>query len=136
MMNNILIGISLVLNGILLATLFGVVPFFLYVSVALNILFLWYIRKSLNNASDIEADLLALLKIVENYTEDLEEVHGMQMFYGEPVLQNLINNSKSTFNEIIDVLEKYYDVGIEEIDNEQNNTEEDKKEEEEESLLY
>ena len=135
-MNNILIAISVLLNGILLAFLFGVVPLLLYVSVALNILFLWYVRKSLQNISEIEVDLLSLLKIVEKYTEDLEEVHGMQMFYGEPVLQGLINNSKSTLNQIIDVLEKYYDVGTEQIDDEQHNTEEDETEEEEEPIFY
>ena len=135
-MNNVLIGLSVILNGILLAFLFGLVPLLLYVSVACNILLLWYIRKSVKNINDIEVDLLSLLKTVENYTEDLDEVHSMEMFYGEPVLQQLINNSKSTLNEIIDVIEKYYDVGIEEIDDEQSNTEEDEKEEKEESLLY
>tara|TARA_R100000008_G_scaffold34099_1_gene19310 strand:- start:394 stop:798 length:405 start_codon:yes stop_codon:yes gene_type:complete len=134
-MTNILIAISVVLNGVLLAFLFGTVPLLLYISAAINVLLLWYIRKSLQTVRNIEEDLMSLFETVEGFSEDLEEVHGMQMFYGEPVLQDLINNSKTTVNGIIDVLEKYYDVRTEEIDEERDETK-NETEEEEEPILY
>tara|TARA_R110002020_G_scaffold61745_9_gene165857 strand:+ start:1935 stop:2336 length:402 start_codon:yes stop_codon:yes gene_type:complete len=133
-MSNILIATSVVLNGILLAFLFGLVPFFLYLSMAFNILLLWYTRRTVDNAGDIESDLLEVLKSIEAFSDNLDELHGMEMFYGEPILQDLINHSRSTNNDIIDVLEKYYEVRAEEID--EHNEQEEAETEEEEPILY
>ena len=129
-MSNILIGISIVLNGTLLAFLFGLVPFLLYLSIAFNLLLLWYVRRSIVNAQEIEDDLLEALKSIENFADNLDQIHSMEMFYGEPILQELINNSRVTINEIVDILEKYYEVRTEQIE-EENTTPE-----EEEPLLY
>tara|TARA_R100001079_G_scaffold58767_1_gene30115 strand:- start:664 stop:1053 length:390 start_codon:yes stop_codon:yes gene_type:complete len=129
-MSNILIGISIVLNGALLAFLFGLVPFLLYLSIAFNLLLLWYVRRSIVNAQEIEGDLLEALKSIEDFADNLDQIHSMEMFYGEPILQDLINNSRVTINEIVDLLEKYYEVRPEEIE-EENTTPE-----EEEPLLY
>jgi hypothetical protein len=132
-MNNIIIGISVVLNGILLSFLFGLVPFLLYLSVVANVLLLWYVRKSILNTNEIREDLSEVLKSIESFSDNLDDIHGMEMFYGEPILQGLINNSRITINNIVDVLEKYYEVRAEEIDEEDNTREE---EEEEEPILY
>jgi len=132
-MNNILITISIILNGILLAFLFGLVPLLLYISIAVNILFLWYVRKSIMNTSDVQEDLLVIMRTIEGFTDHLENLHSMEMFYGEPVLQDLINHSKTTTNDIVDVLEKYYDERVEEIDDDEENNEEEEKEE---PILY
>ena len=131
-MNNILVGLSIVLNGILLAFLFGLVPFLLYLSVAGNILFLWYVRQTVESKGDIEEDLLEVLKSIERFSDNLDELHGMEMFYGEPILQDLINHSRSTINDIVDVLEKYYEVRAEEIEENEDN----QAPEEEEPILY
>tara|TARA_Y100000310_G_C20170078_1_gene573245 strand:+ start:26 stop:442 length:417 start_codon:yes stop_codon:yes gene_type:complete len=133
-MNNIFIAISIVLNGVLLSFLFGLVPFLLYLSVVTNVLFLWYIYRSLQNVGDIEEDLLEVLKSIEGLSDDIDDLHSMEMFYGEPVLQGLINNSRSTMNDIIDVLEKYYDVRAEQIDEDED--EDNQEEETEEPILY
>ena len=123
-MNNILIIISVILNGILLAFLFGLMPLFLYLSVAVNVLLVWYIRKSMENTGDIEEDLLIILKSVERFSDNLDNLHSMEMFYGEPILQDLINHSRATNNDIVDMLGKYYDVKVEEIDEEDIDEEE------------
>ena len=129
-MSNILIGISIVLNGALLAFLFGLVPFLLYLSIAFNLLLLWYVRRSIVNAQEVESDLLEALRSIENFADNLDQIHSMEMFYGEPILQDLINNSRVTINEIVDILEKYYEVRTEEIEEENTTAEE------EEPLLY
>jgi len=133
MINNILIAASVVLNGVLLTFLFGLIPLLLYLSVIINILFLWYIRKSLQNVGDIEEDLLVILKSIENLSDDLDDLHSMEMFYGEPVLQGLINKSRSTMNDIVDMLEKYYEVRAEQVD---DDDEDNREEEKEEPILY
>jgi hypothetical protein len=130
-MNNILISISVILNGVLLSFLWGLVPFLLYLSAVINVLLAWYAYKALQNVGDVQEDLLEILKSIENFSDELDEVHGMEMFYGEPVLQGLINHSRTVNNDIIDVLEKYYDIRVEEIDDEEDNPQE-----EEESILY
>ena len=130
-MNNIFIGLSILMNGVLLAFLFGLVPFLLYLSVIVNILLLWYIRQTIISSKDIESDLLEVLKSIERFSDNVDQLHSMEMFYGEPILQDLINHSRSTINDIVDVLEKYYEVRTEEID-EQEETEA----EEEEPILY
>ena len=133
-MNNILIIISAILNGVLLAFLFGLLPLLLYLSVGTIVLLMWYIRKSMQNINDIKGDLLEVLKSIEKFSDDLDNLHSMEMFYGEPVLQDLISHSRITINDIVDVLEKYYGVRAEEVDEEDNDPEEP--EEEEKSILY
>ena len=86
----------------------------------------------MQSVGDIEEDLLGILKSIENLSDDLDDIHSMEMFYGEPVLQGLINKSRSTMNDIVDVLEKYYEVRAEEIDEDEDNQEEEK----EEPILY
>jgi len=91
---------------------------------------MWYTSRSVVNMKDVESDLLTTLKTIEHFSDSLDEVHSMEMFYGEPVLQDLINHSRSTINDIVDLLEKYYEVRTEEIE------EENTPPEEEEPILY
>ena len=37
------------------------------------------------------------------------------MFYGEPVLQDLINHSREIINDIVDMQQDYYDIEEEEV---------------------
>jgi len=105
--------ISLVLNGILLMFLVGVIPFLLYLSVLFNMLLIWFSFKTLRRASNTEEDLIALMYEMEQFLEKLENIHAMEMYYGDTELQNLINNSKDLINNFIDVQAKYFDVEVE-----------------------
>jgi hypothetical protein len=90
----------------------------------------------MENTGDIEEDLLIILKSVERFSDNLDNLHSMEMFYGEPILQDLINHSRATNNDIVDMLGKYYDVKVEEIDeediDEEDIDEEDRNQEEKE----
>jgi hypothetical protein len=72
----------------------------LIISVSLNALLVWYCKKLLNkitffgNGVEDFQDKLKLL------SEHLQTVHELEMFYGEPVLQNLIKHMKAT---VIDI---------------------------------
>jgi len=105
--------ISLVLNGILLMFLVGAIPFLLYLSVLFNMLLIWFSFKTLRRASNTEEDLIALMYEMEQFLEKLENIHAMEMYYGDTELQNLINNSKDLINNFIDVQAKYFDVEVE-----------------------
>tara|TARA_R100000005_G_C4984017_1_gene192851 strand:- start:70 stop:423 length:354 start_codon:yes stop_codon:yes gene_type:complete len=98
-----------VLNSILLSFLFGLVPFLLYVSVVINVLLVWFSFRMLNTTSLAEKEMLTLFEKLEQFTEHVEELHSMEMFYGEPVLQDLIDHSRRLVNDMVDYQEKFYD---------------------------
>ena len=117
-MNKYILGLSIVLNGILLIVLFGLVPFLLYLSILVNIFFVWFIIKNLNEMDDIREDLLYNLESIESFSDHLDQLHEMEAFYGDQTLQKLIDHSRRVINGIVDLQEKYYDVetGIETYD--------------------
>ena len=112
-MSKYIFWVSLVLNGILLMFLVGVIPFLLYLSVLFNILLIWFTFKTLRRANNTEEDLIVLMGEMEQFLEQLENIHAMEMYYGDTELQNLINNSKDLINNFIDVQAKYFDVEVE-----------------------
>jgi hypothetical protein len=48
----------------------------------------------------------------ELFLENLEQIHSLEMYYGDEQLQSLINHSRELVNEFIDVQEKYFEVEI------------------------
>jgi len=124
-MNKYILGLSIILNGILLIVLFGLVPFLLYLSTLINIFFVWFIIKNLNEMDDIREDLLYNLESIESFSDHLDQLHEMEAFYGDQTLQSLIDHSRRVINDIVDLQEKYYDVeaGIETYDDDNEETE-------------
>ena len=130
-MNKYVLFASAILNGILLMAVVGIIPFLLYLSVLINLVFLWFTSKSLIELNNIEEDMVHLMDRNELFLENLEQIHGLEMYYGDENLQNLIDHSRELINEYIDVQEKYFDVEItsEEFDENEAQIEEDEKEE-------
>ena len=112
-MSKYIFWISLVLNGVLLMFLVGVVPFLLYLSVLFNILLVWFVFKTLRRTNNTEEDLIVLMNEMEEFLEQLQSIHAMEMYYGDTELQSLINNSKALINNFIDVQARYFDVEVE-----------------------
>ena len=124
----ILVGISAVLNAVLLSLLFGLVPFLLYFSVIVNIILVWFAFRQIRAASDTQQEISSIFEKLEQYLDHLEELHSMEMFYGEPILQDLIHHSKTLINDFVDFQEKFYEYDTIEED---YATEEETREEEE-----
>tara|TARA_R110002110_G_scaffold152037_11_gene344616 strand:- start:5381 stop:5791 length:411 start_codon:yes stop_codon:yes gene_type:complete len=103
---------SIVLNGILLMVLAGVVPFLLYLSVIINLVLIWFSIKCIKNINDIEEDMDDIMSKTDDFTEHLENVHEMEMFYGDETLQSMIEHSKQLINDYIDLQAKYFDVDV------------------------
>ena len=121
--------VSLILNAILLMFLVGILPFFLYVSVLVNILLVWYAYQFVVENEKVEEDLNSLFESTEDFIRHLENIHELEMYYGDQNLQNLIDHSKTLINQYIDIQEKYYDV---EVELERDDNDDDKDEEEKE----
>ena len=101
---------SVFLNGVLLMILAGVVPFLLYLSVIANLVLVWFSIKCIKNISEIEEDIDEIMSKTDNFTEHLESVHEMEIFYGDETLQSMIDHSKQLINDYIDLQSKYFDV--------------------------
>jgi hypothetical protein len=110
MINKYIIATSAVLNAILLMVLFGLIPFLLYLSVIINIFLIWSVFKSLESAEEIRSSTEQVLESVETFLEHLEEIYGLETFYGDQTLKDLIDHSREIINDFVEFQEKYYDV--------------------------
>ena len=104
--------VSFIMNSILLMVITGILPFFLYLSVLINVALIWYSAKSLYRISDIEEDMIMLMERNELFLENLEQIHSLEMYYGDQDLQSLIDHSRELVNDFIDVQEKYFEVEV------------------------
>jgi len=135
-MNKIVFFVSIVLNAILLMYLTGIVPFFLYISLLINIFLMWYAYQFLIESKKTEEDMDVIFASTEEFVDHLEQIHELEMYYGDENLQFLIDHSKRLINQYIDIQEKYYDVeGDDEIGDEDDRDSEEETSEEEQ-LFY
>jgi hypothetical protein len=114
--NKYVLLLSLVINGILIMAIVGMIPFFLYLSVVVNFIFFWYSTKCLLKINDLESDLINLFKTNEDFLDELENIHSLEMYYGDEYLQSLIDKSRLLVNEFVDTQEKYFDVEVEDLE--------------------
>tara|TARA_R110002073_G_scaffold317853_1_gene491662 strand:- start:165 stop:542 length:378 start_codon:yes stop_codon:yes gene_type:complete len=124
-MNKYTLYISFILNGILLMILFGIVPFLLYFSILVNLGLVWYIKKTLQKTEDLEKDVTDVVEKIDMFSEHIENIHQLEMYYGDENLQNLIDHSRGLINDFIDFQEKYFDVEVQSETDEEETTEEE-----------
>ena len=72
----------------------------LILSLIINGLFFWYTRKLLEKLSVFTEGVIDFRIKLQQLAGHLESVHQLEMFYGEPVLQRLIEHMKLTVVEI------------------------------------
>ena len=72
----------------------------LVVSVALNGLLLWYIRKMLSKLLYVSDSIGSLLVTAKNFSDHLDGLHAMEMYYGDETLGSLIKHSKQVIEDI------------------------------------
>ena len=99
MTNNILIAISAILNGI----------FLLYFSIIINLFLVWYASRVLKESATLQGYMVNMFETLNTFSDHLEKIHSMEMFYGEPVLRDLIDHSRNVINDIVDMQQEYYD---------------------------
>jgi hypothetical protein len=72
----------------------------LSLSLIINGLLFWYTRKLLEKLSVFTEGVIEFRTKLQELAVHLESVHQLEMFYGEPVLQRLIQHMKLTVIEI------------------------------------
>ena len=107
---------SLIFNGGLLMYLFGPIPFFLFLSATVNVGLIWYIKKFIDKDSNIEDDIVDVVEKIDSFSSHLENIHQLEMYYGDENLQSLMEHSSELVNYFIDFQEKHFDVEVQEIE--------------------
>ena len=78
----------------------------LALSAALNIFAIWYCRNILSRLLFISESIENLVDAVEVYRQHLQKVYGLEMYYGDETLKNLLAHT----NHLSQELEEYEDV--------------------------
>jgi hypothetical protein len=66
----------------------------LILSLIVNVLMIWYVRKILVNFYALSENFESFFAMIVNYADHLENVHGLEMFYGDETLMSLIDHTK------------------------------------------
>ena len=88
------LGISLVLNGILMMHLFGILPFLFYSSVLLIVAYTLFVKFLLDQRKQMIFDAEKLMSKLGDFSEHLGRVYELEMFYGDETLESLFNHSR------------------------------------------
>ena len=72
----------------------------LVVSISINALLLWYIRKMLTKLLYVSDSIGSLLVSAKNFSNHLDGLHAMEMYYGDETLGSLIGHSKQVIEDI------------------------------------
>ena len=80
--------------------------FFLILSLVLNGVLLWYIRKMLGKLLSVSDNMGNLVEDLASYQNHLQQLYEREMYYGEPSIKNLIVHSR----QIIEHVKEFSDV--------------------------
>ena len=78
----------------------------LVVSVALNIIDVWYIRELLARFRFYSENTGQLFLNLTEYTDHLERVNQMEVYFGDPTIQGLLEHSR----DVTDTVGQYLDI--------------------------
>ena len=76
-------------------------------SLAANSLLVWYIIKLIKKIQFISSSIESLDLDLQTFQKHLEQIYGLEMFYGEPVIEGLIKHSKLLLESFKDVRNDY-----------------------------
>ena len=125
-----LLAISVIMNSVLIMTVTGIMPFLLFLSASLIILLLWYTKTLLNKISDINDDIEEMFTKLASFSDHVESIYSLEMFYGDETLASMIDHSRDMLDEINLYRQKFYlDSDI--VEEEEINFDEEEKTEEE-----
>ena len=101
----------------------------LILSIIINIFLLWYLKKVLQNLLYVSENIGDLFQSLSLFSEHLKSVNQMETYYGDEILQKLVDHSKiivgevETFEDIYkfsvseeEYLEEEQEVGVEQFE--------------------
>ena len=118
-MTQIILISSVLLNSFLLIYLFGFLPFSLFISLLLNLGAIFYLRFLLEDRTKRHEEHNQLLTQISDFTNHLEQIYELEMFYGDETLEQLITHSKRLMNNFYQYENEYFSEVSEELVDEQ-----------------
>ena len=88
----------------MILSIVGYTIFFL--SVALNIVAIWYIREMIRELNFFRDKFIDLRFVLENYRKHIKGVHELEMFFGDPTLGGLMQHTR----DLSEDLEEYINI--------------------------
>jgi hypothetical protein len=82
------------------------------VSILINGFLIWYVVKLIKKFLNISEELEGLFILLEEYAEHVDSVYNLERFYGDTTLEHLMRHSKS-IAEIAKNFRVIYDVNYE-----------------------
>ena len=79
----------------------------LLLSLSLNILFLWYVKKMLKELLFTSDNIVQLEVSMGDFASHVEGIYGQETYYGDPTIEGLIKHSKELVEEIKDFQDIY-----------------------------
>ena len=73
--------------------------FLLALSVFVNVIFIWYITQLLKRFLTFQEELDKFSETLEEYRDHIDIVNGLERFYGDQTLANLLRHSKALVEE-------------------------------------
>lgn len=73
---------------------------FLILSLAINVVCFWYIRELLLRFRYLDDNFSSIYDVLGNYHGHLQSVYELEMFYGEPTLEGLLQHTSDLKEEI------------------------------------
>ena len=77
------------------------------ISILVNILLIWYIRKMLQKLLFVSDNIGDFLENIDEFSKHLSGIHELEMFYGDETLTGLIKHSKEIVENIKEFEEIY-----------------------------
>ena len=102
-----IIILSLLLNAGLLIGVVGFVPFFLYLSLIINIGLIWYVYQLSSHTNEFHEDLTSMFSSMIELENHIGKVYELEMFYGDETLSGLLEHTKEIADNISLYNEKY-----------------------------
>ena len=75
-------------------------------------------KKSLEKEQSYETEITHVVEKIESFSDHLDRVHELEMYYGDENLHSLMEHSTQLINDFIDFQAKFFDVDVEELEEE------------------
>ena len=80
--------------------MFVLITFLLLISLVLNVVLVWYIRRVILEIAPLHERTLALRESLEEFAHHVEGVYELPTFYGEPVLLQLLEHTRAIASDV------------------------------------
>jgi len=80
----------------------ALVTFLFLISVAINAILVWYVRRVIQEVAPLHQRTVAIRETMEEFVDYAEQVHELPLYYGDQTIKDFVDNVKTMTQEIED----------------------------------